>query len=123
YYLQVLTFWLAIGGMLYRRKTNMLPFSVEECTHLNYSSVNNSGIQGIVNSTYSSLFEDTNVDTSFINSFYQISYTLYGSIGPVLCILLAVVVSLITDIRPPKHIEKQDQESIMRALGEWMYLP
>ncbi|RXG71766.1 hypothetical protein Avbf_00679 [Armadillidium vulgare] len=31
-----------------------------------------------------------------INSFYQISYTLYSIIGPLLCILLAVVVSFIT---------------------------
>ncbi|KAB7499760.1 Sodium-coupled monocarboxylate transporter 2 [Armadillidium nasatum] len=92
----VLTLWLAIGGMLYRKKTNMLPFSVEECLHLNYSSVSNSSIQETVNSTYSSYIEDTNVDTSFINSFYQISYTLYGTIGPVLCILIAVVVSCLT---------------------------
>ncbi|KAB7502903.1 hypothetical protein Anas_10389 [Armadillidium nasatum] len=80
--LEVLTLWLAIGGRLYRKKTNMLPFSVEECLHLNYSSVSNSSIQETVNSTYSSYIEDTNVDTSFINSFYQISYTLYGTIGP-----------------------------------------
>ncbi|RXG55038.1 hypothetical protein Avbf_16445 [Armadillidium vulgare] len=79
--------------MLYRRKNKMLPFSVEECVHLNYSSAGNRSIQEIVNSTYSNYIEDTNVDTPFINSFYQISYTLYGIIGPVLCILLAVVVS------------------------------
>ncbi|RXG70770.1 hypothetical protein Avbf_11805, partial [Armadillidium vulgare] len=67
----VLTLWLAIGGMLYRNKYKMLPFSAEECTHLNYSSASNRSIQEIVNSTYSSYIENTNVDTSFINSFYQ----------------------------------------------------
>ncbi|RXG59689.1 Sodium/iodide cotransporter [Armadillidium vulgare] len=58
----VLTLWLAIGGILYRRKINMLPFSVEECAHLNYSSASNRSIQETVNSTYSSYIEDTNVD-------------------------------------------------------------
>ncbi|RXG54404.1 hypothetical protein Avbf_13695, partial [Armadillidium vulgare] len=69
----VLTLWLALGGMLYRRKYKMLPFSAEECIHLNYSSASNSSIQEeTVNSTYSSYIEDTNVDTSFVNSIYQI---------------------------------------------------
>ncbi|KAB7500593.1 Sodium-coupled monocarboxylate transporter 2, partial [Armadillidium nasatum] len=74
----VLTLWLAIGGMLYRRKNKMLPFSVEECDSFELFII------------FCFLFR------SFINSFYQISYTLYGTIGPVLCILLAVVVSCIT---------------------------
>ncbi|RXG61685.1 Epsin-2 [Armadillidium vulgare] len=52
YIMIVLTLWLAIGGMLYRNKYKMLPFSAEECTHLNYSSASNSSIQETVNSTY-----------------------------------------------------------------------
>ncbi|RXG71637.1 hypothetical protein Avbf_04439 [Armadillidium vulgare] len=59
----ILTLWLAIGGMPYRRKYKLLSFSAEECTHLNYSSASNRSIQETVNSTYSSHLEDTNVDT------------------------------------------------------------
>ncbi|KAB7496452.1 hypothetical protein Anas_01803, partial [Armadillidium nasatum] len=93
----VLTLWLALGGnALQKGNSKMLPFSVEECAHLNYSSVINSSIQETVNSTYSSYIEDTKVDTSFSNSIYQISFILYGSIGPALCIFLAVVVSCVT---------------------------
>ncbi|KAB7502291.1 hypothetical protein Anas_12908, partial [Armadillidium nasatum] len=59
----VLILWLTLGGMLYRRKYKMLPFSAEECAILNYSSASNSSIQETVNSTYSSYIEETNVDT------------------------------------------------------------
>ncbi|RXG70199.1 hypothetical protein Avbf_09663 [Armadillidium vulgare] len=61
-YYNVFMVWLAIGAMLYKRKDKMLPFSAEECAHLNYSSANNSSIQELVNSTYSSYIEDNNVD-------------------------------------------------------------
>ncbi|RXG73880.1 hypothetical protein Avbf_07405 [Armadillidium vulgare] len=39
---------------------------LRNCAHLNYSSANNSDIQGIFNSTYSSHFKDTYVNTSLL---------------------------------------------------------
>ncbi|RXG60818.1 Sodium/iodide cotransporter, partial [Armadillidium vulgare] len=36
----VLTIWLGIGGLFYRKPTKMLPFSADECNPLNMTSLN-----------------------------------------------------------------------------------
>ncbi|RXG58541.1 hypothetical protein Avbf_15554, partial [Armadillidium vulgare] len=89
--------WLTIGALLYKKPTKMLSFSAAECVGLNSSSLNVSNIHEII-SPYNGTIKETISDTSSINSLYQISYTLYVIIGPVLCILLAVLVSCITGI-------------------------
>ncbi|KAL7643094.1 UNVERIFIED_CONTAM: hypothetical protein RMT77_006384 [Armadillidium vulgare] len=92
----VFSIWLVIGGLIYKKPTKMSPYSTDECVALNFSSVNISSFQEVNSSTYNSDIEDINDDTSFIMSLYQISYTLYGVINIILCILLSVVVSCIT---------------------------
>ncbi|KAL7643095.1 UNVERIFIED_CONTAM: hypothetical protein RMT77_006385 [Armadillidium vulgare] len=92
----VFSIWLVIGGLIYKKPTKMLPFSTDECVALNFSSVNISSFQEVNSSTYNSDIEETNDDTSFIMSLYQISYTLYPVISITICILLSAVVSCIT---------------------------
>ncbi|KAB7501840.1 hypothetical protein Anas_12059 [Armadillidium nasatum] len=63
----------------------MLPFSADECNPLNMTSLN-------MNMT------SLNMNmTSFFVQLYQISYTLNAVIGPVTCVVLAAIVSWITE--------------------------
>ncbi|KAL7636000.1 UNVERIFIED_CONTAM: hypothetical protein RMT77_013818 [Armadillidium vulgare] len=104
-----LTIWLGIGGLFYRKPTKMLPFSADECNPLNMTSLNmnmtslnmnmtslNSSSFVKLNSFTNESTEDTGTEESFFVQLYQISYTLYGAIGTVTCVVFAVIVSYIT---------------------------
>ncbi|KAL7630263.1 UNVERIFIED_CONTAM: hypothetical protein RMT77_019591 [Armadillidium vulgare] len=80
----------------------MLPFSADECNPLNMTSLsmnmtslsNNSFVN--LNSFTNGSTENTGTEESFFVQLYQISYTLYGVIGTVTCVVYAVIVSYIT---------------------------
>ncbi|KAL7636004.1 UNVERIFIED_CONTAM: hypothetical protein RMT77_013822 [Armadillidium vulgare] len=103
-----LTTWLALGGVFYRKRTKMLPFSVDECNPLNMTSPNmnmtslNMNMTSLINNSFvkhnsfmNGSIEDTGTESFFVQ-LYQISYTLNAVIGPVTCVFLAVIVSWIT---------------------------
>ncbi|KAL7636005.1 UNVERIFIED_CONTAM: hypothetical protein RMT77_013823 [Armadillidium vulgare] len=89
-----LTTWLGIGGLFYRKPTEMLLFSADKCYPLNMTSLtNNSFVEH--NSFTNGSIEDTGTESFFVQ-LYQISYTLNAVIGPVTCVVLAGIVSWIT---------------------------
>ncbi|KAB7502449.1 hypothetical protein Anas_14215, partial [Armadillidium nasatum] len=106
---QALTTWLALGGLFYRKPTKMLPFSADECNPLNMTSMSmnmtslNMNMTSLNNNTFGKLnsftngsIEDAGTESFFVQ-LYQISYTLNAVIGSVTCVVLAAIVSWITD--------------------------
>ncbi|KAB7498867.1 hypothetical protein Anas_05551 [Armadillidium nasatum] len=91
----VLILWISLGSFLYKKPLKFLSFSSDECDYSNFTSENTSVIKEFAFLSNSSV-NDLTTDESFISSLYQVSYTLYVVVGPLLCILIAVIVSFIT---------------------------
>ncbi|KAL7631111.1 UNVERIFIED_CONTAM: hypothetical protein RMT77_018588 [Armadillidium vulgare] len=91
----VLMLWISLGSFLYKKPLKFLSFSSDECDYSNFTSENTSVIKDFVSLANSSI-KDTTTDESFISPLYQVSYMWNAVAGPLLCILIAVIVSCIT---------------------------
>ncbi|KAB7498865.1 hypothetical protein Anas_05553, partial [Armadillidium nasatum] len=93
----VLMLWISLGSLLYKKPLKFLSFSSDECDYSNFTSENTSVIKNFVSLTNSTI-NNTTTDESFVSPLYQVSYTLNAVAGPLLCMLIAVIVSCITGI-------------------------
>ncbi|RXG67594.1 hypothetical protein Avbf_14109, partial [Armadillidium vulgare] len=96
--------WICVGHLLYGTKPQELPYSTAGCDNMTISNMH--GLHSpLTNVTEKILFlnngpadvnEGLPTENSFLLYFFDISYTLYSVIAPLLSIIIGLIVSLLT---------------------------